>query len=46
MLGLEDTIRWTVDWYRAQLEDRSRTGALIDDQLIAFEARVEAARAG
>jgi CDP-glucose 4,6-dehydratase len=46
VLGLEDTIRWTVDWYRQQLEDRSRTGALMDEQLAAFEARVAGAVAG
>lgn len=43
VLGLEDTIRWTVDWYRAQVQDPTHTGALLDEQIDEFERRVQAA---
>jgi CDP-glucose 4,6-dehydratase len=44
VLGLEDTIRWTVEWYREHRDDPSRAAALVEDQLARYEDRVEATR--
>jgi CDP-glucose 4,6-dehydratase len=44
VLGLEDTIRWTVEWYRAHHAEPARAGELVDAQIAAYEDRVEAAR--
>jgi CDP-glucose 4,6-dehydratase len=44
VLGLEDTIGWTVAWYRAHHDDPGRVPQLVDGQLADYEDRVEAAR--
>jgi CDP-glucose 4,6-dehydratase len=44
VLGLEDTIGWTVAWYRAHHDDPATVPQLVESQLADYEARVEAAR--
>jgi CDP-glucose 4,6-dehydratase len=44
VLGLEDTIGWTVAWYRAHHDDPDSVPQLVEQQLADYEDRVEAAR--
>jgi CDP-glucose 4,6-dehydratase len=40
VLGFEDTIGLTADWYRAYLADPSRARALVEQQIEAYRARL------
>lgn len=39
LLGLDDAVSWTVDWYRRYYESPATAGALVAEQLARYESR-------